>query len=93
MSIAIREALSPVLDWYQSDEVPGRNTVEIVTDVVSDLREDRAALLNVQRLAQDAKRLCEDGHPISAHNLAVQVLDAMGVGAVRSPTHYKMEAD
>lgn len=86
MSLEIREALGPVIDWYQSDEIPGLNTVEIVRDVVSDLQEDRAACLKAQRLAQDAKRLCQEGHPVSAFNLATDILDALGVGAVQSPT-------
>ena len=87
MSLKIREALEPVIDWYQSDEVPERNTLDIVQDVVSDLVEDRTALINAQRLAQNAKRLSEEGHPVSAHILATDILDALGVGAVRSSTY------
>ncbi len=86
MSLEIREALGPVVHWYQRDEIPGRNTVDIVRDVVSDLQEDRAACLNVQRLAQDAKRLCQEGHPVSAFNLATDILNALGVGPIRSPS-------
>lgn len=48
MSIAIREALAPVIDWYQSDEHPGRNTVDIVKDVVADLQDDRKAALKLK---------------------------------------------
>lgn len=86
MSLKIREALAPVMDWYQSDEHPGRNTVDIVQDVVSDLVDDRTALINAQKVAQHAQRLCKDGHPVSAFNLANDILDALGVGTVRSPT-------
>lgn len=86
MSLEIREALAPVIDWYHSDEHPDRNTVDIVSDVVSDLQEDRAALINAQRIAQDARNACLEGAPISAHNLALDILEALGVGMVRSPT-------
>lgn len=92
MSLKIREELDPVIGWYQSDEVPGRNTVDIVRDVVSDLVDDRAAIGNVQRLAQDAKRLCQEGHPVSAFNLATDILQALGVGAVRAPTSPEKES-
>jgi len=74
VTLEIREALEPVIDWYQSDEHPGRRTVDIVQDVVSDLQLDRSHCLQVQRLAQDAKRMCEEGAPVSAHNLACEVL-------------------
>lgn len=77
MSIAIREKLAPVLDWYQSDEHPGRNTVDIVADVVEDLQTDRAAVLAAQRVALDAKRQCEAGAPISAYNLANDIISAL----------------
>ena len=42
---AIREALEPVLHWYQSDEHPDRSTAEIVRDIVADLQRDRAAVV------------------------------------------------
>lgn len=42
----LRAALEPVMHWYQSDEHPERPLVEIVADVVADLQEDRAFVLN-----------------------------------------------
>ena len=42
----LREALEPVLHWYQSDEHKERPLIEIVRDVVADLQEDRAWRLN-----------------------------------------------
>lgn len=78
MSIAIREALEPVLDWYQSDEVPGRNTVDIVKDVVEDLQKDRA----------DSLRLIAAGRElVSAANLVSTQLDD---GGVTEGAHMKM---
>ena len=73
----IREKLEPVLHWYQSDEHDPRGTGEMVADIVSDLQEDRAACLNAQRIAQDAKRLCEEGHPVSAFNLSMDIRNAI----------------
>lgn len=55
MSIEIREALGPVIDWYQSDEHPRRNTVDIVRDVVSDLEADRKASLLLSRIVVAAR--------------------------------------
>lgn len=43
---AVREALEPVWHWYQSDEHPERPLAEIVADVVADLQQDRAWVLN-----------------------------------------------
>jgi hypothetical protein len=48
---AIRQAIAPVLDWYQSDEHEPRFTVEIVTDIVADLQSDRAELLQLRKAA------------------------------------------
>lgn len=42
----VREALEPVIHWYQSDEHPERPLAEIVADVVADLQQDRAWVLN-----------------------------------------------
>lgn len=65
MSLEIREALAPVIDWYQSDEVPGRNTVAIVRDMVSDLQEDRRAALILTKIVLAARR--HEGH--EAHRI------------------------
>ena len=43
---AVREALEPVLHWYQSDEHPERPLAEVVADIVADLQQDRAFVLN-----------------------------------------------
>lgn len=68
MSLAIREALAPVIDWYQSDEHPGRNTVDIVRDVVSDLQEDRAASLLLTKIVLAARKHAGDeAHRIMPH--------------------------
>ncbi|WP_339696024.1 hypothetical protein [Celeribacter baekdonensis] len=85
MSLDIREALEPVIDWYQSDEVPGRNTVDIVRDVVADLVEDREAILNVQRIAQDAQRRLQEGHSIDALATMNAVLSALKGTALNGP--------
>lgn len=34
--------LAPVLDWYQSDEHPEREPLDILRDIVADLQSDRA---------------------------------------------------
>lgn len=34
--------LAPVLDWYQSDEHPDREPLDILRDIVTDLQSDRA---------------------------------------------------
>lgn len=68
MSIGIREALAPVMDWYQSDEVPGRNTVDIVRDVVADLQEDRRASLVLQKIVLAARKYeGDEAHRIMPH--------------------------
>ncbi len=51
---ATRDALAPVLDWYQSDEHEPRPTEDIVADAVADLVSDRDEVL---RLAKEVKRL------------------------------------
>ena len=74
---AIREALEPVLHWYQSDEHPDRSTAEIVRDIVADAQRDRAAIISVQRIAQRTR---------DAYSLALDVLDACGVGSAPPST-------
>ena len=34
--------LGPVIDWYQSDEHPEREPLDIIRDIVADLQSDRA---------------------------------------------------
>ena len=77
---AIREALEPVLHWYQSDEHPDRSTAEIVRDIVADAQRDRAAIISVQRIAQRTRDARAKGAPISGYTLALDVLEACGVG-------------
>jgi len=68
MSLEIREALAPVIDWYQSDEVPGRNTGAIVRDIVADLQDDRRAALILTRIVLAARRHDgEEAHHIMPH--------------------------
>lgn len=45
----VRNALGPVLDWYQSDEEADRPLADIAADVAADLSEDRAELLAIKR--------------------------------------------
>ncbi len=40
----LKEAVGPVLHWYQSDEEHERPLADIVEDIVADLQSDRAAL-------------------------------------------------
>ena len=68
MSLEIREALDPVIDWYQSDEHPGRNTVDIVRDVVADLQGDRAASLLLAKIVMAVRKHSGDeAHRIMPH--------------------------
>lgn len=46
--------LAPVLDWYQSDEHPEREPLDILRDIVADLQTDRADALAG---ASDKRRL------------------------------------
>lgn len=69
-----RRRLEPVIDWYQSDETGPRSLPDIVGDVVADLQDDRTAILAVQRLAREAQKDCTEGKPISAFNLAQDIL-------------------
>ncbi len=50
--------LAPVMGWYQSDEHPPRDVLEILRDVVDDLRADRKAALAASSAATDALELC-----------------------------------
>jgi hypothetical protein len=49
-SNGLREALEPVLHWYQSDEQDERPLEDIVRDVVTDLQHDRALSLQAWKL-------------------------------------------
>lgn len=51
-------ALGPVLDWYQSDEHPPREPLDIIRDIVDDLQSDRKAALAISASASDAFDLC-----------------------------------
>ena len=46
---AIRQAIEPVIDWYQSDEEHPRLTLDIIKDIVADLQSDRAEVLRLRR--------------------------------------------
>jgi hypothetical protein len=48
---AIRQAIEPVLDWYQSDEEQPRLTVDIIKDIVADLQSDRDNILKLRNAA------------------------------------------
>lgn len=50
--------LSPVIDWYQSDEQPAREPLDIIRDIVADLQIDRNAALVASSAARDALALC-----------------------------------
>lgn len=50
----VKEAIAPVLDWYQPDEEADRPLHEIITDIVEDLEEDRADCLRMRRIAGEA---------------------------------------
>jgi hypothetical protein len=52
----VREALNPVLFWYQSDEAELRPTQDIVADVVSDLQMDRASSLLLNSILLETKK-------------------------------------
>ncbi len=55
---ALFAAIGPVMDWYQSDEHPDRDPLEIISDIVSDLQSDRKAALIAASAADDALALC-----------------------------------
>jgi hypothetical protein len=48
---AVRQAIAPVIDWYQPDEEHPRLTVDIVKDAVADLQSDREACLRLTSAA------------------------------------------
>lgn len=77
----IREALGPVMHWYQSDEDGPRPTINIVMDLVSDHQRERSAMIKVQSLVLRTRRECEEGHPISAFNLANDIIAILGLPA------------
>lgn len=56
---AVREALAPVLDWFQSDEEAERPLVDILRDVVQELVADREDNLKYQNIEHDLRRQVE----------------------------------
>jgi hypothetical protein len=48
LEAASRDALAPILDWYQPDDAAQRPLPEILADVASDLSEDRAEVLRLR---------------------------------------------
>ncbi len=55
---ALFAVLEPVIDWYQSDELPERHPLDIIRDIVADLQSDRKAALAASSAARDALELC-----------------------------------
>lgn len=47
-SDALLAALKPVIDWYQSDEQPPRNPIDIIRDIVEDLQSLRRAMESIR---------------------------------------------
>ena len=58
--VDLRKAIEPVKDWYQSDEEEPRPLVDIITDIVADLQEDRAQSLRVPTLSTRNAKLKAD---------------------------------
>jgi hypothetical protein len=59
---AVRAALGPVLDWYQSDEEHDRPLPDLIADAAADLAADREELLALRRaLAEIRDRTGEPG--------------------------------
>ena len=57
--------LEPVIDWYQSDEHPKREPLDILRDIVADLQSDRSEALAG---AADKRRLdWLESHPFMAY--------------------------
>ena len=59
--LSIRDLLAvlePVIDWYQTDEHPERDPLEMLRDIVADLQSDRKAALVASSAATDALALC-----------------------------------
>lgn len=52
---ALREAVEPVLHWYQSDEHDNRPLIDIVRDIVADLQSDRKDALRAATLCEALK--------------------------------------
>ena len=50
--------LSPVMDWYQSDEEDARPPLDIIRDIVADLQTDLAVALVASSVACEALKLC-----------------------------------
>lgn len=75
----VQEALKPVLDWYQPDDQPQRFIVDIITDLVSDHAKERQAMIEVQKIVLAARRDCLASAPISALNLANDIISVLGL--------------
>lgn len=56
-SDGVFEALLPVIHWYQSDEQPFPPIETIITNMVSDLQDDRAKALAYDKLKKAADKL------------------------------------
>ena len=82
-------ALEPVLHWYQSDEEPQRFVVDIIADLVSDHVKERYAMIEVQKIVLAARRDCLASTPISALNLANDIISVLGQPAPASPAATK----
>lgn len=65
--------LEPVLDWYQGDEHPEREPLDILRDIVDDLQTDREAALVVGSAAADALALC---HQIERSGCSPELTEA-----------------
>lgn len=58
-SDVLREALEPVLHWYQSDEHPERPLLDIVADVVADLQHDRTEALQCAQMRAALQKIAD----------------------------------
>jgi hypothetical protein len=58
---AVRQAIAPVIDWYQPDEEHPRLTVDIVKDAVADLQSDRTDAASWQAVMATVERFGWDG--------------------------------
>jgi hypothetical protein len=54
----VREALVPVLDWFQSDEHEARPTLDILRDVVAELQMDRQVSLKAMEACRKFLKAC-----------------------------------
>ena len=52
-------AVEPVRHWYESDERPPRDTIDILTDIVADLQTDRAEALKSRAAVEAERERCE----------------------------------